>query len=326
VTRAVLLLLLVVVSALAGCGGERGKDEGGRGCGSSAAETVKPGVDRVELRSGGQSRWYRREVPLAYDGERPAPVVVDLHGYGEGAEGHARSSGLGTFGAVEGFVTVTPQGRGAPAAWDASPGSPDLRFLEDVLDQVERSLCVDTDRVFVAGSSNGAMMAVTLACEAPDRIAAVAAIAGVEVVDGCHPDRPVPIVAFHGTHDPTIRYGGGLDAGVAALRLPGSSGTIGDIRPRADLSIPGVMAWWARQAGCGTSPSPQQVAADTVLLRFPCPGRAAVELYRIDGGGHTWPGRDIRGTGPTLVRPGPQSPLVANDLIWRFFEAHPLDP
>jgi polyhydroxybutyrate depolymerase len=86
------------------------------------------------------------------------------------------------------------------------------------------------------------------------------------------------------------------------------------------------MAWWARQAGCGTSPSPQRVAADTVLLRFPCPGRAAVDLYRIDGGGHTWPGRDIRGTGPTLVRPGPESPLVANDLIWRFFEAHPLDP
>ena len=265
-------------------------------------------------------------MPPAHNGRRPVPVVVDLHGYGDGANGHAQSTQLGPLGAVEGFVTITPQGQGNPAAWDASPGSPDEAFLGKVLDQAERSLCVDTARVFVSGSSNGAMMAVTLACDSGDRIAAVAAVAGVEVVDGCDrndDDRPLPIVAFHGTKDPTIRYDGGLDPAVAGLPLPDRSGTIGDIRPHADLSIPRVMAWWARRSNCDGSPSRHRVAVDTVLLRFPCPERAGVELYRIDGGGHTWPGRDIRGTGDSVVRPGPQSPLVTNEIIWRFFEAHP---
>jgi polyhydroxybutyrate depolymerase len=332
VTRAVLVPLLVasLFAVLAGCGGEGEDDPGAAepvpsaGCGSSRSAAVHPNVERIDLRSGAQRRWYLRQVPPAHDGRRPVPVVVDLHGYGEGAIGHAQSTQLGPLGAVEGFVTITPQGQGAPAAWDASPGSRDVAFLGDVLDQAERSLCVDTDRVFVSGASNGAMMAVTLACDAPDRIAAVAAVAGVEVMDGCHADRPLPIVAFHGTKDPTIRYDGGLDAAVAGLPLPDRSGTIGDIRPHAELSIPRVMAWWARQSGCDTSPSRRRVATDTVLLRFPCPEKAGVELYRIDGGGHTWPGRDIRGTGDTIVRPGPQSPLVTNELIWRFFEAHPV--
>jgi polyhydroxybutyrate depolymerase len=329
VTRAV-LALLVLVSLLAGCGGD---DDGAvepvpsAGCESRAARRVRPTFERIDLRSGDERRWYLRQVPPAHDGRRPVPVVVDLHGYGEGAVGHAQSTQLGPLGAVEGFVTITPQGRGSPAAWDASPGSPDVAFLEDLLDQAERSLCVDTARVFVSGASNGAMMAVTLACDTDDRVAAVAAVAGVEVADDCdraRSDRPLPIVAFHGTEDPTIRYDGGLDAAVAGLPLPGRSGTIGDIRPHADLSIPRVMAWWARRSGCEpAAPSPRRVTADTVLLRFDCPEGAGVELYRIDGGGHTWPGRDIRGTGNSVVRPGPQSPLVTNELIWHFFAAHP---
>jgi polyhydroxybutyrate depolymerase len=337
VTREGRVIAGVVVSVVAvGLGGARlagwvgggngaGEPDPSAGCGSSAARARAAGVERIDMRSGDQRRWYLREIPPAHDGEHPVPVVVDLHGYGEGAIGHAQSTQFGEFGAVAGFVTITPEGQGSPAAWDSTPGSPDVAFIGDLLDQVEDTLCVDTDRMFVSGASNGAMMAVTLACEDSDRIAAVAAVAGVEVVDGCDLDRPVPIVAFHGTQDPTIRYDGGLDAGVAALPLPDRPGTIGDIRPHPDLSIPRVMAWWARRSGCDASPSERRVASDTVLVRFPCDGSAAVELYRIDGGGHTWPGRDIRGTGRHVVRPGPQTPLVANDLIWHFFEAHPLD-
>jgi polyhydroxybutyrate depolymerase len=323
--------LVVVASLLAGCGHDGESSDPAHsepvpsaGCGTDAAAAVRPAVSRVRLRSGGQQRWYLRQVPAAHDGRRPVPVVVDLHGYAEGAVGEAEWTQLGPFGAVQGFVTVTPQGRGTPAAWDARVGSPDVAFVEDVLDQVERSLCVDTDRVYVTGASNGAMMASTLACVDGDRIAAVAAVAGVEVVAGCRPDRPVPIVAFHGTDDQTIHYSGGLDPAVAALPLPGGKGTLGAIRPRADLSIPAVMAWWAGQWGCDTSPSRHRVAADTIRLRFPCPRWTAVDLYRIDGGGHTWPGRDIRGAGRATVRPGPQSPLLGNEIIWRFFQDHPL--
>jgi polyhydroxybutyrate depolymerase len=293
------------------------------GCGSSGESDASPGVERIDLMSGGQRRWYLREVPPAHDGHDPVPVVVDLHGYGEGAEGHAQSTQLGEFGAVEGFVTVTPQGQGQMEAWDTAPGSADVTFVEDLLDQVEGALCIDTVRVFVTGSSNGAMLASTLACVASDRIAAVAAVAGVTVVEDCEPERPVPIVAVHGTDDPMIPYGGGLNPAIARLPLPGSSRTIGDLRVDRDLSIPDVMRWWAEREGCATHPARDRVSSDTVLLRYSCPGWTAVDLFRIDGGGHTWPGRDV-GPSPTAPRPGPRTPIVANEVIWHFLESHPL--
>ena len=51
------------------------------------------------------------------------------------------------------------------------------------------------------------------------------------------------------------------------------------------------------------------------------PGQEGTEviLYRIEGGGHTWPGRPW-----TLSWLGKTTrDIVANDLIWDFFEKHP---
>jgi polyhydroxybutyrate depolymerase len=293
------------------------------GCETPSATGVGPGQRRVTVASGGQDRWYLREIPPAHDGRNPVPVVVDLHGYGEGAVAHAESTQLAPYGAMQGFITVTPQGQGAQQAWDSAPGSLDVRFVGDLLDQVERTLCVDTDRIFATGSSNGAMLASTLACVDSTRIAAVAAVAGVATVDGCTPRRAVPIVAFHGSDDPVVRYNGGLDPGIAALPLPDGRRTIADVRPEADLSIPQVMGWWADRDSCETDGDEERMSPSTVLLRFRCPGWTAVELYRIDGGGHTWPGRDIS-SAPAQPRPGPESPLVAADTIWAFLEDHPL--
>ncbi|UGT67860.1 hypothetical protein LTT66_32560 [Nocardia gipuzkoensis] len=48
---------------------------------------------------------------------------------------------------------------------------------------------------------------------------------------------------------------------------------------------------------------------------------AAVELYTLEGGGHTWPGGD-----PTLVPTaitGPADPTIdTSQIIWDFFAAH----
>lgn len=298
-------VVLALAPGLVGCGG--GGDGAAApspsaGCGATA---VRPGHTRVEMRSGGRDRWYLRDVPAAHDGESPLPVVVDLHGYGEGAETHAESTRLGRYGEEAGFVTVTPQGQGAAPAWDTTAGSRDVAFVGDILDQVEQSLCVDTDRLYVVGTSNGAMLASRLACEASERIAAVAAVAGVQVVDGCRPERAVPIVAVHGGRDTKIRYDGGLDAGVASLPLPGGGRTIGDVRVRPELSIPRVMRWWAEHEGCEEEPAERRVAPGTRRLRFPCPESTAVELYRIDGGGHAWP-------------------RATNEIVWRFLDRRSL--
>jgi polyhydroxybutyrate depolymerase len=47
-----------------------------------------------------------------------------------------------------------------------------------------------------------------------------------------------------------------------------------------------------------------------------------VILIAIQGGGHTWPGRE-----PLLKFLGPSTKdISANDLMWEFFERHPMSP
>ena len=89
-------------------------------------------------------------VLVEYPGQKPVPVVVDLHGYSEGATVHRLMSGMATLGATAGFITVTPQGQGPVPRWDtALTGSPDVAFIGAMLDQVEAQHCVDLNRVYV---------------------------------------------------------------------------------------------------------------------------------------------------------------------------------
>jgi len=45
-----------------------------------------------------------------------------------------------------------------------------------------------------------------------------------------------------------------------------------------------------------------------------------VILYVIDGGGHTWPGRQW----PVPLLGRSTRDVAANDLIWEFFQKHPM--
>jgi len=299
------------------------------GCGSSA---VGAGEEKVTLASGVE-RWYLRHVPPAHDGTTPVPVVVDLHGYSEGAEAHTLVSGLGPYGDQQGFVTITPHGSGLGPVplWDPTPGGPDQVFLERVLDDVEATLCVDTARMFVTGLSNGAMMTSTLACELSDRFAAAAPVAGVTEVEDCDADRPVPVVAFHGTDDGFLSYDGGFGPQAAGLPSPDGRDTLGDM---ADLPgdpvdpngppVPEVMAEWADRNGCAdTAPEDQAVADDVTVLSFDCPAGADAELYRVEGGGHSWPGSEVLANVENIVGHTTMS-ISANEVMWKFFEQHPL--
>lgn len=301
------------------------------GCGSSS---VAAGDEKVTLQSGGVERWYKRHVPAAHDGSTPLPVVVDFHGYSEGADFHAAYTELGPFGDEKGFVTLTPHGTGAVPMWQSAVGSADMAFVGDMLDEVEAALCVDTARVFATGLSNGAMMTSAVSCDLDERFAAVAPVAGVMAISDCEPGRAVPVVSFHGTEDPFLDYEGGFGPAVASLPQPDGSGTIGEAAedptnepPGLDdtsLSVPEVMAAWAERNGCADAePDEEAVADDVTLLTFDCPAGTEVELYRVEGGGHTWPGRSGLSGAEDLVGTTTES-IDADAIMWEFFEAHPL--
>ena len=302
------------------------------GCGATPA--VKPGQERVDLTSGGTGRWYLRQVPPSYAPPRPMPVVVDLHGYMVGATIETAATGLGAYGDTHGFLTITPQGSGRAkfVTWDTALGSVDVKFLGDLLDNVEQTLCVDQRRIFVTGYSQGAFMTSTLACVDARRIAAVAPVAGIRDPPGCRPARPVPVVAFHGTADPDIAYTGGLGAAALALPAPDGSGrTMGQegLQHRPPLngaSIVKITSAWAVRNGCGTGPRPGLSRSDITLFVWPCTSDRTVELYRITGGGHTWPGSPFTAAASAIL--GHTTMSISADLImWSFFQAHPLrDP
>jgi polyhydroxybutyrate depolymerase len=344
--------------AAAGGGADGETDAGGAedvaavpsgGCDSSSAAGVAAGESKLTLAADAPAgdtsrdttgdpaageRWYIRHVPPAHDGTTPVPVVVDLHGYSEGADVHVAMSGLGPYGDEQGFVTITPHAGGAVPFWETDPAGPDVAFVSAVLDDVERSLCVDAARVFVTGLSNGAMLTSTLACEVSDRFAAAAPVAGVTEVAGCAADRPVPVVAFHGTEDQFLRYEGGFGPAVADLPSPSGEGTLGDAggtgaedaetAAPTGPSVPEVVAEWADRNGCDDEPPREErAAADVTLLRFDCPPGAEAELYRVEGGGHAWPGSELSATVEAIVGHTTMA-ISANEVMWDFFERHPL--
>ncbi|WP_280270406.1 alpha/beta hydrolase family esterase [Nocardia wallacei] len=293
------------------------------GCAAAAA----PGESLQQFAAAGKAGSYILDVP---NHTGPLPVVVDLHGYMEPAVIAHDVSGLSRLGAEAGFVTVTPQFEesGAPR-WDFGPGSADIAYLSDLLTHVESTLCVDRARVYVAGMSMGAFTASSIACQLSGRVAAIAAVAGLQDFDWCRPDRAVPIIAFHGTADPIVAYTGGLGAHVRFLPKPDGTGSVdpddhsgspGGPGPR---SIPDNAAAWARRNGCGTDPATQRVARDATLTVYACPAGADVELYSVDGGGHAWPGSSAT-LYPTLIVGASMNSISATTLMWDFFRAHPL--
>ena len=296
------------------------------GCGDAA--TPPPGESELVIASGDIDGSYAQYVPSAHDGDTPVPLVLDLHGLVEGRGIHALHSGLGAFGDREGFVTITPDAQREPAQW-ALQDNGDVTFVNDLLDQVESDLCIDRNRVFSTGLSMGGLMTTVLACELSDRIAAAAPVSGIGVPDSCDRQRPVPAVIFHGTEDPILAYDGGLGPGSAGLPAPGESGgTLGDLdEDAADTALsflPGAepsAAAWAEANGCpGAEPVAEAVTDDVDRLDYGC----AVELYRVVGGGHTWPGSSFDIAIEDIVGPVTMT-VSANEIMWAFFQEHPLE-
>jgi polyhydroxybutyrate depolymerase len=266
--------------------------------------------------------WYLRYVPQAADLTRPAPLVIDLHGYLEGADLHTKTSNMSAVADRHGFLLVSPQGTGALVFWNhrqRADGPPDVAFLESVMDGVEHDLCVDRTRVYVTGYSNGAFMTSTLGCVMADRLAAIAPVAGARFDAGCAPDRPLPVLAFHGTADPIVAFSGGASVAGGSLRFDDE--TIDNFSGDVNRPIIDSLADWAKVDGCDSTPGETHVSASVVLRQWRCPTGQEVALYEVQGGGHSWPGSQFSAAVAAVIGPTTMD-IDASELIWEFFAAH----
>ena len=255
--------------------------------------------------SGGLVRTYILHVPPAYDGTRAVPLVLNFHGFGSNAREQAIYSGFPAKADAEGFITVAGNGTGEPQRW-TYPGLGDVdepAFVADLLDKLQAELCIDATRVYLAGMSNGAAISTSIACALPDRIAAIAEVGATASPRTCAPGVSIPIITFRGTEDACVPYEGGTSQ--CGQRLP-------------VVAAEESARQWAAQDGCNPAQATKRVADDVLVTAYSeCAGFAAVLLYTVKGGGHTWPGSiDVARLGPTTHT------ISATDLIWEFFLGH----
>jgi len=305
---------------------------GSSGCGTPAAL----GRTDVRLTSGGLERTSIRHVPTGYDSSTPTPLVLDFHGYLEGAEIHAVATRMDLTADRHGFVVLTPQGTGTKPFWNATrvPGIvDDVAFVSDLLDRTEAELCIDTARIYSTGLSNGAFMSSLLACTMSDRIAAVAPVAGTLAIEPCDVERPVPVLSIHGTEDPIVPYGGfdradGTADGENANGRPElpTDDVTAQVFGRLDLKpVPDAVKLWAERNGCDDERLTEALPPDVVRYIWDCPDGAAVEHYEITGAGHTWPGSTFLAGAANLV--GTTSMTIdANEVMWAFFQGQAIRP
>jgi len=234
---------------------------------------------------------------------------------------------LGPYGDTHGSSPSPPKVKSGPAL-EHHPGirRPPLHRLAPR--RGEHTLCVNEQRVYVTGLSDGAFMTSAVACEYANRVAAVAPVAGIQDIAGCRPARPVPVVTFHGTADPFVAFNGGL--GAMALQLPapdGSNRTLGQSgaatnttghrsprSPRRGRSATGAPRTPRRAPWRATS-RPSAIAAPSRRRRLLphrggrtlLAGQPVLALDRLGDRATTF--SDLRRHHHLAVLPGPPAPL-----------------
>jgi polyhydroxybutyrate depolymerase len=250
-------------------------------------------------------------MPPAASTSGPRPLVIALHGAGGDGPGMAALTGLATRGPSAGFVTVFPDGlnRGwndgrTDARVRSRVGVDDVAFVGALIRQLatgslETAGVVDPRQVFACGISNGAFLTDHLARVTGLTgigLAAIGLVAGTAPAIGHRsnptPANPTPVTIISGTADPLVPYAGGA----IGFRRRGRNHGRGPGRGTA-VGAEALAAEWASINGCAPTPTWRQVPVSTGdLPAWQASWTSAagdgppVELIRIDGGGHTWPG------------------------------------
>jgi len=253
------------------------------------------------------------------------PLLIFLHGAGGSARQAMQQTGLARLAERERFIAVFPEGLAAPQGqdnagiqtWNAwsccgyarDQKADDVGYLAALIHRLKADFPVDPRRVFLAGFSNGAMLASRFALERPGVVAAIASVAGYLPCDAPAPQEPLPVLVIHGSQDRVARFG-------PPQGQPQTGRLCEDFPAKAQVDF------WVRGLGLKTKPHYVQDApkSRTRLERYGPDSknpRALVEFVTVKGGGHAWPGSaNVRYRYCDLPTPTPD----ATALLWDFLK------
>lgn len=291
---------------------------------------ARPVLRRVmrSLEFGGEIRRYGIYVPLAVERiQKPAPVVMVLHGAMGDGESVERYLGFNEVAEAERFIVVYPEGvkgawnDGRPDAlrWRKLPvAMDDVGFLDRLAQELATSRLADPQRIYLTGISNGGFLVTRMACDRSERFAAYAPlISGLpaELAERCAPPRALPVLMINGTNDGLVRWAGTERSGHRIL-------------PVLDQA-----RFWASRNGCASAAEQRlnDVATDdgsTIIWASwsGCRPGGAVEFYGVEGGGHQLPSMRTRiGDLLTGVFLGARNhDMETAEVLWRFFSRYRL--
>lgn len=334
------VLVAVLVLAAAGCGGDdedttpatstSAPAEASGACGDGATQ---PSVERIDVTVNGTARTALVHLPGAAFGSEPLPVVLSFHGASSSAEVQQAIDGLTDKADEEGFVVVHPEGLVVDmndqvtdiTGWDVAGREVDEpAFVAALLDELAAQVCIDPSQVYATGFSTGGELALALPCALPERIVAVAPVAGAYQSTECESDRATPVMAFHGLDDIVVPIEG---------------------RPTEPVLLPiaDVLEAQATRNGCTGGPETEEVTPTVQSLTWTGCETPTV-LYQLQDHGHAWPGHplpftmdqvesnfDTQPPNPVVVTAGltPETmaenvlltnvDIDATDLMWDFF-------
>jgi polyhydroxybutyrate depolymerase len=306
------------------------------GCNTTSSMTKH---SRSEIRTfmhNGVERSYSIYLPEGIEKPHSVPLLVALHGGGGSAKEWPRftNNGFEKLAQKERFILVYPNGlegqwndgRGVKHFYSQREDIDDSGFLARLIGELTDTYPIDRDRIYVVGASNGGMMTHKLAAEYSDIIAAIATVISSipKNLEGkLHPTDPVSVLMINGTKDPLVRWEGGE----VKFGRKGNGYVI---------STDKTFNFWADHNRCDpavkTTNLPDRDPTDgTSITRSSysqCEADTEVILYKIIGGGHTWPAhKEKRGLLTKLLVDkmiGKRSrDTDACEVIWKFLKSHP---
>lgn len=262
----------------------------------------------------GDERNYSVHLPPNFDAKDQSPLIFVFHGAGENNEKIRTYSQFNRISDKYRPVVIYGNSLGGVIVdnlltkrWGKSglifaQYDNDTEYVQAVIDIALTEFNIDPDKVFLSGFSNGGSFIHHLMCEIPDRITGVAlaapAITLNDLVD-CANTKAIPVIHTHGTDDRIVAYNGFL----------------------ALSSVSNSLDYYAEKNRCEEEPMLTPLASiddgnSTVskLAYLFCDENFPVVHYRINEGGHNWPGALFNnGTGVQ------NTDIDWTELQWDFF-------
>lgn len=230
-------------------------------------------------------------IPSTYDGTRPWPLIINYHGFANSAMDQISLSQMNDVVDTAEFLVAYPQGLAVinPFLGFAAPGwnvdgtlssNDDVEFTRKLIQYVQTEFNLDPNRIHATGWSMGAAMAFQVSCHLYDLIASTACVSNQmsekQIMD-CLVNRPFSILQMHGTADPIVPFNG--DGVIFSPAMNTANFWASNNRCTQDSMVTNLPDLEGEDSSTVTTIQFQDCDLGTEVL-----------FYRIEGGGHSWPG------------------------------------